>query len=75
MTQYGPKVTKSLQRLIALFSQIEDEDIREIIADIVMIESKHRSSSRLNFPISDVRNVVDRVARLQEKSEKSESKS
>ena len=75
MTQQEPKVTKPLQRLLTLFNQIDDENIREIIADVVMIERKHRSSSRLNFPISDVRNVIDRVARLQEKSEKSESES
>lgn len=66
MKRSPPKVTRSLQRLLDLFSQIEDEDIREIIADVVLIESKHRSSSKKNFPWKDVRTVIDRVALFQE---------
>lgn len=66
MNRPRPKVTKSLQRLLDLFKQIEDENVREIIADVVMIESKHRSSSKKNFPWKDVRNVIDREARFQE---------
>lgn len=60
------KPTDAEMRLLTLFLQIEDEDVREIIADVVSIERQHRSSSRKNFPIKDVRNVIDRVASLQE---------
>lgn len=62
--QHNP--TDAEKRMINLFLQIEDEDIREIIADVVAIERKHRTSSRKNFPIRDVKNVIDRVARMQE---------
>jgi len=63
------KLTKSQERLMKLFSEIEDEDIREIMANVVLIESKHRSSSAKNFPIRLVRDAVDSIARLQEMSE------
>lgn len=63
-SQHRP--TDAEMRLMTLFLQIEDEDVREIIADVVNIERQYRSSSRKNFPIKDVRNIIDRVARLQE---------
>ena len=66
MTRKRPQPTKSLQRLLNLFAKIEDEDIREIISEVVFIESKHRSSSAKNFPMREVRNVIDNTARLQE---------
>lgn len=58
--------TDAEMRLLTLFRQIEDENIREIIADVVAIERKHRTSSRKNFPLRDVRTVIDRVAHIQE---------
>lgn len=58
--------TDAEKRLIKLFLQIEDKDIQEMIADVVKIERQHRTGSRQNFPLRDVRNVVDRIARLQE---------
>lgn len=64
------KLTKSHERLLKLFSEVEDEDIREIMAEVVSIEGKHRSSSAKNFPIRLVRDAVDSVARLQEMLEK-----
>ena len=64
------KLTKSHKRLLKLFSEVEDEDIREIMAEVVSIEGKHRSSSARNFPIRLVRDAVDSVARLQEMLEK-----
>lgn len=60
------KPTDAEMRLIELFFQIEDKDIQEIIADVVRIERQHRTGSRQNFPLRDVRNVIDRVARFQE---------
>lgn len=60
------KPTDAEMRMIKLFLQIEDKDIQEIIADVVRIERQHRTGSRQNFPLKDVRNVVDRVARFQE---------
>jgi len=63
------KPTKSQERLMKLFREVEDEDIREIMANVVSIEAKHRSSSAQNFPIRQVRDAVDSVARLQEMSE------
>jgi hypothetical protein len=66
MLQKRMFITQSMQRLLNLFEQIEDEDIRNIIAETVFLESKHRSSSQKNFPIREVRNLVDTVARLRE---------
>lgn len=66
MTTDQQKPTDAEMRMINLFLQIEDKDIQEIIADVVRIERQHRTSSRQNFPLRDVRHVIDRVARLQE---------
>ncbi|MCG3209277.1 MAG: hypothetical protein FOGNACKC_02898 [Anaerolineae bacterium] len=74
MVRPHSKITNSLQRLLDLFNEIEDEDIREIISNIVVIESKHRSSSRETFPWKDVRSEIDKMARLKEEREKQEVK-
>ena len=58
--------TDAEKRLIILFQQIEDEGIRDIIADVVTIERQYRTGSRRNFPIREVRTAIDRVARVQE---------
>lgn len=58
--------TDAEKRLITLFREIEDGDVREIIASVVAIERQHRTGSRRNFPMKDVRNVIDRVAHFQE---------
>jgi len=68
MARRNPKLTRSQHRLVKLFNEIEDEDIREILSEVVSLESKHRSSSAKNFPIRRVRDAVDSVARLQEMS-------
>ena len=62
------KLTKSHQRLLKLFGEVEDEAIRQIMIEVVSIEGRHRSSSAKNFPIRLVRDVVDSEARLQESS-------
>jgi len=61
--------TKAQMRLINLFSQIEDEYLRDIIAEVVTIERRYRSSSAQRFPLKEVRDAVDRNARLKEKKE------
>ncbi len=67
MPRRRPKPTKSQQRLLKLFREVEDEDIREIMTEVVLIEAKHRSSSAKHFPKRLVKDAVDTVARLQEK--------
>lgn len=66
MIQKRMFISKSMQRLLDLFKQIEDENIKMIIAEAVMLESKNRSSSRKNFPMQDLRNIIDANARLYE---------
>jgi hypothetical protein len=66
MRQHRMFVSKSMQRLLQLFQQIEDNDVRIIIAEAVILESKHRSSSMKNFPIRDLRDIVDSTARIRE---------
>ncbi len=58
------KLTKAQKRLLQLLRDIEDENIREIIIEVINIEIPNRSSH--NFPIRKVRDAVDSVARLQE---------
>ncbi len=58
------QLTKTQTRLLQLFKDIEDENIREIIIEVINIEIPNRSSH--NFPIRKVRDAVDSVARLQE---------
>ncbi len=67
MSRRRLKLTKSQERLMQLFSEIEDEDVREIMGDVVFIERKYRSAR--NFPVRLVRDAIDKVARLQEVSE------
>lgn len=66
MSRRRPKLTKSQERLMKLFREVEDEDIREIMYEVVFIEGKYRSAK--NFPVRQIRDVVDSVARLQEAS-------
>lgn len=58
--------TDAEMRLITLFREIDDVDVREVIANVVAIERQYRTGSRKNFPMKEVRNVIDRVARFQE---------
>jgi hypothetical protein len=58
------KITKTQKRMLQLFNDIKDEDLREIIIEVINIEIPNRSSH--NFPIRKVRDAVDSVARLQE---------
>lgn len=66
MSSRKPKLTGSQKRLLKLFKQVEDEDVREIMTEVVVLEGKYRSG---NFPVRKVRDVVDVVARLQESKE------
>lgn len=58
------KPTRAQERLIRLFSKIEDEHIRDIIAEVVTVERDYRSSSQTNFPLKKIRDAVDRNARI-----------
>jgi hypothetical protein len=69
MRRRGSSPPKYQQRLLNLFREVEDQDLQEIMAEVVMVESSHRSSSRKNFPIQQIRDIVDAVARRQEETE------
>lgn len=58
-------LTKTQKRLVNLFKHVNDENIREIIIEVIGIEATNRSAH--NFPIRKVREVVEDIARLQEK--------
>lgn len=53
----------SKDRLLELFKNVKDKTIQHIIAEVVLIEKKNRSSMKDNFPRQDVRNVIDANAR------------
>lgn len=57
---------RHMRRLLELFEEIDDEDLREIMADVIALESRHRSLGRQRFPLRDVENIIDRVARFRE---------
>jgi hypothetical protein len=59
-------------RLSNLFSKIINENLRNIIADVIQLEKQHRMSSRDNFPKQEIRDIIDREARLIEREGKDE---
>lgn len=67
MGNVKPTMTKSQQRLFNLFKSVEDEDIKDIMVEVIFLESQHRSG---NFPRKKVADIVDAVAKLCESREK-----
>lgn len=61
--------TSSQRRLLRLFEQVEDPDLKEIMSNVVMLESRYRSSSAERFPLRQVRDIIDAVAKRQENQE------
>jgi hypothetical protein len=61
------QLTKTQKRLVRLFKNVQDENIREIINEVIVIESANRSTH--NFPIRKIREVVEDAAKLQENNE------
>lgn len=64
MLQRRREPTKIQLRLLKLIREVEDEDIKEIMIDVLGLEGMHRSAK--NFPTRKVKDIVDRVARLQD---------
>lgn len=58
--------TKFQKRMLSLFEQIDDPDLKEVMANVVMLESRYRSSSAERFPLREIRDIVDAAARRQE---------
>jgi hypothetical protein len=56
------RLTQTEQRLLRYFSSIEDESIKEIIIDVLNIEKTNRYSK--HFPVQEIRDAIDRVAKL-----------
>ncbi len=57
-------LTKNQERLLRLFQNIDDNNVKEIIIETINIEVTIYAGH--NFPIREVRNKIDSVARLQE---------
>ena len=53
---------KSRNKIIKLFTQIEDDSLRMIISEVIGIENENRSS--LKFPIKKIEDIVDGEANL-----------
>ena len=70
MVSRRPELTKPQERLMRLFHQIDDRDIREIMAEVVSIERRYRSAQK--FPMRLVKDAIDNVARLQEMTQEPE---
>ncbi len=56
-------------RLLKLFTKINDDTIKIIIAKVVTLERQHRMSSKENFPKQKIRDIIDGEARLTERKE------
>jgi len=54
----------SKDRILNLFRNIKDKNLQRIIADVVTLEMKNRTSSRDNFPKQKLRDIIDSTARL-----------
>ncbi len=61
------KLTMAQQRLLGFFKDVEDESIRDIMIEVLNIESRNRSAK--SFPIRKVRDVIDGNAKLIEREE------
>ena len=59
-------------RLVKLFKNISDDTLKIIISDIVQLERAHRMSSRENFPKREIKDIIDKEARLIEKKNEKE---
>jgi hypothetical protein len=46
-------------RLNDLLDKIEDEKIKEIVKEVVSVEISYRSSSRKNFPVQRIRDIIE----------------
>ncbi len=64
MARRRPNLTKYQQRLLGLLTNIEDSDFRDMLIEVISIESRHRSAGR--FPVNQIRDAVDNLARLKE---------
>jgi hypothetical protein len=50
---------KSRKKLLNLFSQIKDESVKRIIAEVISIENEYRFSSSANFPRRKIEDAID----------------
>lgn len=53
---------KSRKKLLNLFSQIKDESIKRIIAEVISVENEYRFSSSANFPRRKIEDAIDAEA-------------
>jgi hypothetical protein len=60
MKKKSIKMSFFQKRFLEHFQEIEDEAVKELLADIIDIESKNRSL--INFPIRKIRDAVDAYA-------------
>lgn len=58
------------KKLLKLFSQIDDESIKEIIAQVISVENEFRYSSATNFSRRKIEDIIDDEANLIEKKRK-----
>ena len=58
------QLTKTQSRLYSFLKNIPDEEIRDLIIEVIVVEVANRSSS--HFPIQEIRDQIDSVARLRE---------
>lgn len=53
------KARNITDRLQELMKKIKDKEVRKIVEEVVDIEISYRSSSRKNFPIQKIRDVIE----------------
>lgn len=60
MAKSSQDLTQIQKKLVELLQQIEDENIQEIIKQVIPLENRYRSSAQ--FPIRDVREIINSIA-------------
>lgn len=61
---------KTRKRLLDLFSQIENDSIKQIIVEVISLENEYRFSSAMYFPKKKIEDVIDAEARNIESNNK-----
>jgi hypothetical protein len=61
---------KSRTKLLKLFEKIEDDTIRNIIANVISLENEYRSSLQTNTHIKKVISIIEKEADFLELSER-----
>ena len=53
---------EGLGRLLELLDRVEDDDLKEVMTSVIVLENRHRSLDTSSSPVKDIQAILDRVA-------------